>query len=52
MQGGANEELANQRAMQASSLYLQGVNARQPCLLVLVLNDDKRPAILIKRKCP
>lgn len=28
MQRSANEGLASQRAMQASSLYLQGVNAR------------------------
>lgn len=38
--------------MLASPLYLQSVNAREPCLLVLVFNDDERPAILIERKCP
>lgn len=41
-----------QRHTLVSSLYLQGVNAGEPCLRVLVFNDDERPPILIKRKRP
>jgi len=33
-------------------LYLQGVQARQPRLLVLVLDDDERPPVLIERQGP